>query len=517
MSDEPTPSHRPPPVRWWLAGLILLAAALGYGGLWFIPHVSQQQFNLQVAQIIIISFLLLLLWVMLFSRMRWRTRFAILGLVFGGLGLMAALFRMHGVSGNLVPILEPRWVRHEFQKPTALAPVTALQAQSSASDFPQFLGPNRDGRLAGPRLATNWTERPPAQLWRVPVGAAWSGFAVVGAVAITQEQRGAEECVIAYDLPTGKVLWSHADPRRFFNTLAGEGPRATPTIAGRRVFVQGATGLLNCLDLADGHPLWSKDLFATNGASLPGWGEAISPLVLPDLVIVSAGSPKETALVAFRVADGSLAWSNAAPQAGYSSPVAATFAGTKQILLFADALIGFDASTGLELWRFPWPGGHPHVSTPILAGDSEVIISSGYGTGSARVKIERDATGQWSAKPVWRTNRMKAKFTDLILQRDSIYGLDDGIMECIDARTGALAWKDGRYGHGQSLLVADLLLVMAESGEVILLDPQPDKLRELTRFRALDGKTWNPPALAGQYLLVRNDKEAACFKMPLRN
>jgi outer membrane protein assembly factor BamB len=197
--------------------------------------------------------------------------------------------------------------------------------------------------------------------------------------------------------------------------------------------------------------------------------------------------------------------------------VAATFAGTKQILLFADALIGFDASTGLELWRFPWPGGHPHVSTPILAGDSEVIISSGYGTGSARVKIERDATGQWSAKPVWRTNRMKAKFTDLILQRDSIYGLDDGIMECIDARTGALAWKDGRYGHGQSLLVADLLLVMAESGEVILLDPQPDKLRELTRFRALDGKTWNPPALAGQYLLVRNDKEAACFKMPLRN
>ena len=112
---------------------------------------------------------------------------------------------------------------------------------------------------------------------------------------------------------------------------------------------------------------------------------------------------------------------------------------------------------------------------------------------------------------------MKAKFTDLILYRGYIYGLDDGIMECIDAATGALAWKDGRYGHGQTLLVGDLLLIMGESGEVILVDPQPDRLRELTRFTALTEKTWNPPALAGEYLVVRNDKEAACFRMPVRN
>jgi outer membrane protein assembly factor BamB len=517
MSDEPAAPRSPRTIRWWPARLILVAATLGFGSLWFIPHVSQQEFNIQVAQIIMITIVLLLLWVMLFSRMRWRARFAILGLIIGGFGLMAALFRIHGVSGNLVPILEPRWVRREFQPPMAGAPVASLKAQTSASDFPQFLGPNRDGRLAGPNLATNWTEQPPAQLWRVPVGAAWSGFAVVGAVAITQEQRGAEECVIAYDLQTGKVFWSHADKRRYFDTLAGEGPRATPTIAGQRVLSQGATGLLNCLDLADGHALWSKDIFEANGGSLPSWGEAISPLVLHDLVIVSAGGPKEAALVAYRVADGSLAWSGGTQRAGYSSPVAATLAGTEQILLFADALIGSDATTGKELWRFPWPGGHPHVSTPVIASDSDVVISSGYGTGSARVEVERDKAGQWSAKKVWRTNRMKAKFTDLILHRGYIYGLDDGIMECIDAGTGALAWKDGRYGHGQTLLAAELLLVMAESGEVVLLDPQPDKLRELTRFKALDGKTWNPPALAGEYLLVRNDKEAACFRMPVRN
>ena len=207
MSDQPAPPRRPRTVRWWPAGLILLAAALGFGSLRFVPHVSQQEFNIQVAKITVITSVLLLLWIMLFSRMRWRARLAVLGLVIGGFGLMAAVFRIHGVSGNLVPILEPRWVRREFQTPVAGAPVAPLKTQTSASDFPQFLGPNRDGRLAGPNLATNWTEHPPAQLWRVPVGAAWSGFAVVGAVAVTQEQRGADECVTAYDLPTGKVLW----------------------------------------------------------------------------------------------------------------------------------------------------------------------------------------------------------------------------------------------------------------------------------------------------------------------
>jgi outer membrane protein assembly factor BamB len=144
------------------------------------------------------------------------------------------------------------------------------------------------------------------------------------------------------------------------------------------------------------------------------------------------------------------------------------------------------------------------------------MVSSGYGIGSGRVRIERDAAGQWSATPLWRSNRMKAKFTNLILRGGFIYGLDDGVMACLDAKTGALAWKDGRYGHGQELLVGDILLVMAENGEVVLVDPAPDRLRELARSAALAGKTWNPPAVAGEYLLVRNDKEAACFRLPLR-
>jgi outer membrane protein assembly factor BamB len=196
--------------------------------------------------------------------------------------------------------------------------------------------------------------------------------------------------------------------------------------------------------------------------------------------------------------------------------MAATFAGTRQILVFSDALVSHDATSGRVLWSFPWPTSHAHVAMPVVVSKETVLISSGYGTGSALLKIERDGAGKWSASTVWRFNRMKAKFANLVLKDGCIYGFDDGIMACLDARSGELKWKDGRYGHGQMILVGDLLLATAETGEVILLDPKPDKLRELSRFSALQGKTWNPPALAGELLLLRNDTDAVCFRLSVK-
>jgi outer membrane protein assembly factor BamB len=152
---------------------------------------------------------------------------------------------------------------------------------------------------------------------------------------------------------------------------------------------------------------------------------------------------------------------------------------------------------------------------PIVIPGDRLLVSSGYGVGSELLQIQRDAGGIFSATRIWKSTRLKAKFTDLIYRDGFIYGLDDGIMVCLDASSGEQKWKEGRYGHGQEILVGDVVLVTAESGEIILLDPNPQGSRELTRFPALHGKTWNPPALAGQYLLVRNDKEAACFRLPV--
>ena len=138
-----------------------------------------------------------------------------------------------------------------------------------------------------------------------------------------------------------------------------------------------------------------------------------------------------------------------------------------------------------------------------------------FRSGSELLQIRKDAGGAFNATRIWKSNRLKAKFTDLVYHDGYIYGLDDGIMACLDASNGEQKWKEGRYGHGQEILVGEVVLLTAESGEVILLDPNPQGSRELTRFSALRGKTWNPPALAGQYLLVRNDKEAACYRLPV--
>ena len=510
-----SPETKPRGARWWPLVVILVASVVAYAALWFIPERSQQHFNLNVARVVLFTLGALLVWLLALSRLRWRLRFAVLGCGVAGVGLLAALFRIHGVDGNLVPILEFRWTHRELAVP-ATAPTNApASVVAGAADFTQFLGPARDGALVGPRLATNWTAQPPTLQWRQPVGAAWSGFVVAGSIAITQEQRGENEFVVAYDLVTGRALWSHADPVRYFTTLAGEGPRATPTIVGQRVFAQGATGWLNCLDLATGRVLWAKDILKENDGGVPDWGFSSSPLVVDDLVVVNPGGSNNRSLVAYRVEDGAVRWAAGKRGESYSSPLVEMIGGTRQVLIFSSALVGHDAATGEVLWEYRWPGGHPHIAMPLRVSATDWIVSSGYGTGSGRVSVSRDSSGKWSAKQVWRTNRMKAKFTNLVLHRNHVYGLDDGIMACLDAKTGDLKWKDGKYGHGQVLLVGELLLVMAESGDVVLLDPSQDGLRELTRFTALTGKTWNPPALAGEYLLVRNDKEAACFRLPV--
>ncbi len=144
-----------------------------------------------------------------------------------------------------------------------------------------------------------------------------------------------------------------------------------------------------------------------------------------------------------------------------------------------------------------------------------MLVSCGNGIGTYQLSVQRIRGNQWSATQVWKTPRLKSKFANLIPIQGFVYGLDDGRMACLEIATGELRWKAERYGHGQLLLVSGLLLVMAENGEIALVDPSPESFRELARFPALSGKTWNPPALAGQYLLLRNDQEAACYRLPL--
>ena len=519
--DFDSPSRLP--LRLWPAWLVLIATAAALAVVRLRETTTFQQKNMTSMGILLGAFALLLIWWTCFSRAKWRLRLGVTLGVLGALGLGAALFRVRGVSGDLVPILEPRWVKSD--RPVTGAPSAAGQvvpapdlppAAGIRPDFPQFLGPDRNAVLAGPALDPDWAARPPRELWRRKVGAGWSGFAIVGGRALTQEQDGARELVACYDLFSGRPLWSHGDAARYDDPIGGEGPRATPTVVGDQVFALGSTGRLNALDLATGRVLWTRDLVAETGAKIPEWGYAGSPLVLDGRVIVSAGGTANQSLVAFRADTGARIWASGTAQAGYGSPFVATLAGRRQILAYNHRRItAHDAADGAVLWEYPWGRGYPHVAVPVVVGPDRVVFSAGYGVGSELLEIKPGADGRLAAERGWQSLKLKAKFANPVARDGFLYGLDDGMFACLDLRDGTQKWKEGRYGHGQGLLVGDLFLLMAENGELVLLRPTPTGPNELHRFRVLSSKTWNPPSLAGDLLIIRNDLEAVCLRLPL--
>ena len=507
-------------IRWWPAWLILLLAAGAILVVQLREDFPFQRRNLTSFSIGLGAAALLLLWWIILSRSRWRLRLGVTLGVLAGLGLGASLFKIRGVSGDLVPILGWRWVKSGRAAPASVA-APAVQAAAPvvavpSGEFPQFLGPTRDGILSGLRLDPDWSAHSPQLLWRQPVGAGWSGFVVAAGRAITQEQDGPDELVTAYDLLTGRRLWAHADAAHYGNPIGGEGPRATPTIVGERVYTLGSTGRLNVLDLATGRVLWTRDLIADSGATMPEWGYAGSPLMLGDKVIVSAGGHSDKSLLAYRADTGELLWGAGTDGAGYGSPFLTTLAGRSQILAFnGHRITAHDPINGTVLWEHPWGIGYPHVAVPVLAGSDRVMFTSGYGVGAELLQVATKSGGELGVSRVWQSKKLKAKFANPVARDGFVYGLDDGILACVDLADGSQRWKEGRYGHGQGLLVADLFLLMAENGELILLRPTPTAPNELARHRVFSSKTWNPIALAGEFLLVRNDQEAACLKVTL--
>lgn len=518
------------PIRWWPAVLVAgatsaaVAIVRAQGG-W--PYQTR---NLTTLSLLLSGLVLLWLWWLLLSRAPWRWRLVVCGGSALGVAWVAALFRIAGVSGDLLPILEPRWVGRPASeareapvstlaggRPGADTPELAVTSTRAGPDFPEFLGPQRNGVLESPRLDPDWSARPPEVLWRRSIGPGWSGFAMVAERAVTQEQNGEEELVSCWSLATGERRWTHSDTARYATTIAGEGPRCTPTIVGDRVYTLGATGLLNCLRLDDGRAIWQRSLIEDAGATVPEWGYAGSPLYDGGRVIVSAGGREGRSLLAYDAERGDMVWAGGSAPAGYSSPVLATLAGVPQILMFNGRRIAAHApDTGTVLWDYPWGVGHPHVAVPVVVSSNRVVFSSGYGVGAELLEVAA-AGPDLSVARIWKTIRLKAKFANFVAWDGHLYGLDDGVLACVDLADGSQKWKEGRYGHGQMLRLGELLLVMAENGELVLLRPTPEAPHELHRFRVFGAKTWNPPALAGDRLLVRNDREAVALRLALAN
>jgi outer membrane protein assembly factor BamB len=246
------------------------------------------------------------------------------------------------------------------------------------------------------------------------------------------------------------------------------------------------------------------------------WGFASSPLVVGELVVVFAGGPIGKSVVACDRSSGELIWASGDGTHSYSSAHMARFGAKDQVLMWSEVgLQSYDPENGQLLWQHETQGhGHMSIVQPLVVADS-VILGAGYGPGSRRLDV-RWRDGSWSVREVWTSRRFKPYFNDFVHYDRHCYGFHGRIFCCIDAETGDSRWKGGRYGNGQVLLVADmsLLLVLSETGEVVLLEATPRRRIEVGRFQAIQGKTWNHPVIAHGKLFVRNGEEAACFDLP---
>ncbi len=381
-------------------------------------------------------------------------------------------------------------------------------------DWPGFRGPRRDGRLTGMRIATDFGGGGPRELWRTRLGPGWSSFAVVGDLLFTQEQRGEREAIVCYAGDTGSQMWEHVDPVRFTEVVSGAGPRATPTFAAGRIYATGAKGIVNCLDAATGAPIWARNLVNDTGASVPIWGFSSSPLVVDGRVIVFAGGGEGKCLIAYDADTGDICWTAGNGLQSYSSAQLVTLARQRQVLIASD--LGIESlvpGTGEPLWTHEWPvPNYARIVQPSPLSDDAVLLGTGSGRGTRRIAVAKSGD-EWTATEVWESNQLKPYFNDFVVYQGHAYGFDGNIFCCVDLETGKRRWKGGRYGSGQVLLIEDqgLLLVLSESGEVVLLDADPEGLVERNRFQAVEGKTWNHPVVARGRLYVRNGVEAACF------
>jgi outer membrane protein assembly factor BamB len=381
------------------------------------------------------------------------------------------------------------------------------------AEWPGFRGTDRDSVIRGVRIDTNWSLHPPVAVWRKPIGPGWSSFAVRGNLIYTQEQRGDDELVAAYDLMTGEPVWRHRDAARFWESNGGAGPRGTPTIGeDGRVYSFGGTGILNALDATTGKKIWSQNPAADTKASTPDWGFSSSPVLMNDLVVIAVAGR----LAAYDRATGTPRWRGPAHGLSYSSPHLLTVDGVPQVLLLSAAGATSVATDGTVLWEHQWPGGA--IVQPARTADGDLLISVLGGTGGAGIRRLHigQTSGKWTAEERWTSNGLKPYFNDYVVHKGHAYGFDGTILSAIDLSDGKRTWKGGRYGGGQLVLLADqdVLLVVSEEGDVALVSATPDQFTELARFKALDGKTWNHPVVVGDLLLVRNSEEMAAYRLP---
>ncbi len=393
---------------------------------------------------------------------------------------------------------------------------------ASPGDWPQWRGPGRDGRSAEKAFRTDWQDGPPATAWRRPLGGGYGSMAVVAGRLYVQDRQGNDERVVCLDTADGHERWSFAYPADYQGIGYGAGPRATPTVHDGLVYTVGATGVFLCLKPAteEGKPptvTWRHDLVPEFHTTLPQWGMACSPLIEGNLVIVQPGGP-EGSVAAFDRRSGALVWRALDDPSGYSSPVAATLAGVRQIVAFTGkGVAGLRAADGRRLWYFDWPEQFEgNIATPIVVGDF-VFISSAYNRGGCALLEVHSANGdeEQHVSPVYvkRTKLMRNHHCTCVLHDGCLYGFDNDFLKCVDLRTATEKWVSRDPGKGCLIEADGHLIILTQAGVLAVADAKPEKCTITGRFQVFAdaGDVWALPVLSNGRLYLRGKEEIVCL------
>jgi outer membrane protein assembly factor BamB len=398
----------------------------------------------------------------------------------------------------------------------ATAALLGITAALGAADWPQFLGPNRNGSSPETGLLTKWGAEGPKVVWKVEGGEGYSGIAVVRGSLYTVVQRSGEEVLLSLDVKNGKEVWKRSLGPAYKNQY-GDGPRSTPTVDGERLFVQSATGGLFCVEAATGKVLWQHDLFKEYKAKNLSWGVSASPLVDGDLVMTMPGDPG--GVVAFNKQTGKQVWKTADDKAGYSSPVTMTAGGKKQAIFFtAVGVLAVEPADGKELWRVPWKTEYDvNIATPLVIGD-RVFVSSGENVGCAM--LAPAASGP--PKVLWEDKGpksvMKSYWATAVYHDKHIYGCSSehdppAFIRCVNAETGKEVWSTNRFPMCNLTLTDGHLYIVTVPGELIVAAATPKGYEEKGRAKVLNklDRQVNSPTIADKKMYLRDFKSIICL------
>lgn len=399
-----------------------------------------------------------------------------------------------------------------------------LSPVASAADWPQYRGPQGDGKSAETIPRADWGDGPNV-LWKRPTPLGFSSFSVADGRLFTVIAEDGKEVTLALDANTGDPLWRAAMGTSDYghdggnagapNNRGGDGPRSTPAIAGDKVYVYDSHMVLHCFGAKTGKPLWSHDVVAEYAGRTIKWLNASSPIVDGDTVYVGGGGAGQSFL-AFDRNSGELIWRSGDETITHATPALATINGTDQLIFFVrSGLVAVQAATGKELWRAEFPFSVSTAASPVVSGNL-VYCSAGYGVGAGLFRI----TDDWNAEEVWfKSNDLMNHWSTPVAHNGYLYGIYEfkkygrAPLQCVEMATGEVKWTERGFGPGNCILVGEKLVVLSDAGEVVIAGAQPEGYEELARAEILQGKCWSTPAYSDGKIYVRSTEEAAAIAL----